>query len=486
MRFGSVCSGIEAASRAWIPLGWQCEFVSEIDSSANSVLKWHYPGVPNCGDISGLRNRWMRRLGIGSIDVLMGGTPCQGFSLAGLRGGLGDDRSNLALEFLRCARRLRPSWIVWENVPGVTSCWSDEAANPASQAVLRSVQAAREDCIAAGLDISAEVSLEDFEEVDQTNDLDCFTSGLEELGYGWAYRILDAQYTGVPQRRRRIFLVGYSGKRDGVAGSTSREDIQRFSRISASVLFERHCLSGDPPPIREAGASVADSLEASLGRRNGMPNCGSREGQLISGTLGGGSGNRGWCDDLDRAGAFIPDVAPPLTSNPYGDHESREGFLVPMTAPTLFASNGGVSSGYHPVIPFDTTQITSSVNRSNPQPGDERHPITATGDAPAIVFNPSASGKQTTLGCSEIPGALKTSTPMGLLSNQAVRRLTPIECERLMGLPDEYTLVPHKGKPMADGPRYKMIGNSIAVPCLRWIGERIDFVASCLALNTDQ
>ena len=218
---GSVCSGMEAASLV-APASLEFTFVSEVDLSACSVLAYRYLAVPNLGDFTGIRNRWLKRCGIGSIDVLVGGTPCQAFSVAGLRGGMDDPRGGLAVEFLRLARRLRPPWLVWENVPGVLSS-------------------------------------------NGGRDFGSILGGLEELGYGWSYRVLDAQHFGVSQRRRRVFVVGYSGKRDGVAGSASREDIQRFSRISASVLFERHSLSGNPPPSREARSDVAGFTPGRIG-----------------------------------------------------------------------------------------------------------------------------------------------------------------------------------------------------------------------------
>ena len=196
MIFGSVCSGIEAASCAWHPLGWEAAFVSEIEPFPCSVLKQHYPDVPNYGDMTKFKEWPDAR-----INVLVGGTPCQSFSVAGLRKGLADPRGNLMLTYLAIAARYRPEWVVWENVPGVLSS-------------------------AGG------------------NDFASFLRGLAELGYGFAYRILDAQYLGVAQRRRRVFVVGHIG------------DWQR----AAAVLFERHSLQGHPAPRREAGKRTAASL----------------------------------------------------------------------------------------------------------------------------------------------------------------------------------------------------------------------------------
>ena len=187
MIYGSVCSGIEAATVAWHPLGWKPAFFSEIEPFPRAVLAHHYPQVRLHGDFTTIGADEY-----GAIDLLVGGTPCQSFSIAGLRGGLDDDRGNLALEFLRLADRKRPRWLVWENVPGVLSS-------------------------------------------NGGRDFGSILGGMGELGYGTAYRILDAQHFGVPQRRRRVFVVGYLGD----------------WRRAAAVLFERHSLSGHPAPRRE-------------------------------------------------------------------------------------------------------------------------------------------------------------------------------------------------------------------------------------------
>ena len=188
MRYGSVCSGIEAATMAWHHMGWEPAFFSEIEEFPRQVLAHHYPDTPCHGDFTTIKDD-----DYGSIELLVGGTPCQSFSIAGLRGGMADERGNLALEYLKLAQRKRPRWLVWENVSGVLS------SN-------------------GGRDFGA------------------FLGGLVELGYGWAYRICDAQYWGVAQRRRRVFVVGYLGD----------------WRRAAEVLFERESLSGNPPPSREA------------------------------------------------------------------------------------------------------------------------------------------------------------------------------------------------------------------------------------------
>jgi DNA (cytosine-5)-methyltransferase 1 len=332
MKYGSVCSGIEAATAAWHGLGWQASFFSEIEPFPRAVLAHHYPHVPLHGDFTTIKGDEYE-----PIDLLVGGTPCQSFSVAGLRGGLDDDRGNLALEFLRLAYRTRPKWLVWENVPGVLSS-------------------------------------------NGGRDFGSILGGMVELGYGIAYRVLDAQYFGVAQRRRRLFVVGYLGD----------------WRRAAAVLFERHSLQGHPAPRREAGKGIA-------------------------GTRGGSSQSGGFrTTDLDNNGAFIPVIAKTLLSFGHAANPLDE-TLLPMAF---------------------TTEQTPKYNN----------------DCALTLTKQSPTGG---------------GQPQAVATAAAVRRLTPRECERLQGFPDNYTLVPNRGKPAADGPRYKALGNSMAVPVMRWIGERI-------------
>jgi len=203
MIYGSVCSGIEAASVAWHPLGWRASFLSEIEAFPRSVLTHHYPDTPLHGDFTTITAGQYE-----PIDLLVGGTPCQSFSVAGLRGGLDDERGNLALEYLRLADRLRPRWLVWENVPGVLHS-------------------------------------------NGGRDFGSILGGMAELGYGFAYRVFDAQHFGVAQRRRRVFVVGCLGD----------------WRRAAAVLFERDSLSGDAPTIRRQDKANPASISGSVGGR---------------------------------------------------------------------------------------------------------------------------------------------------------------------------------------------------------------------------
>ena len=338
LRYGSVCSGVEAATVAWHPLGWEPQWFSEIEKFPSAVLAHHYPNTPNLGDMTAFKE-WPND----PIDVLVGGTPCQSFSVAGLRKGLSDPRGNLMLTYLAIAAQYQPKWLVWENVPGVLSS-------------------------------------------NRGRDFGTFLGALAELGYGFAYRVLDAQYFGVAQRRRRVFVVGYLG------------DWKR----AAAVLFERESLSGHPAPSRETGQKVAPTVT---------------QGAPFSRT-----GN-----DRVEAEAYVPDgPAKCLTS--------------------------GVGQRYD----FETENFPIAFGAQN---------SASQGDSVSEHVTP-------TLDKSKTPAVAQAS---------AVRRLTPTECERLQGFPDNYTQIPYRNKPAEscpDGPRYKAMGNSMAVPVMRWIGERINMVNS--------
>jgi DNA (cytosine-5)-methyltransferase 1 len=438
VRYLSVCSGIEAASVAWHPLGWTPAAFSEIEAFPRAVLAHHYPDVPCHGDFTTIGAD-----DYGAIDLLVGGTPCQSFSIAGLRGGLADDRGNLALEYLRLADRKRPRWLVWENVPGVLS-------------------------------------------IDGGRAFGAILGGMAELGYGFAYRVLDAQHFGVPQRRRRVFVVGYLGD----------------WRRAAAVLFERHSLSGHPAPRREAREAVA-ALTA-----NGVGTCGADDNQGQAGHLIAFDGqNLADCGDLSATldsgaahgnrgmhVAAYPDPAFALSAGNQGKggvfgsgRDGQDTFVThSLRAEGFDASEDGTGRGTPLVpVPFDTTQITSAANYSNPKAGDPCHPLAAGMHPPAIAFDCKASG-QNGFGIGEVMSTLRSMGHKNSHTNggghaavqtgSAVRRLTPRECERLQGFPDDYTLIPYRNKLAADGPRYKALGNSMAVPVMRWIGERIDRV----------
>jgi DNA (cytosine-5)-methyltransferase 1 len=371
MRYGSVCSGVEAATAAWHPLGWEPRWFSEIEKFPSAVLDHHYPDVPNLGDMTNFKE-WPND----PIDLLVGGTPCQSFSVAGLRKGLDDPRGNLMLTYLAIAERNKPRWLVWENVPGVLSS-------------------------------------------NRGRDFGTFLAALGKIGYGFAYRVLDAQYFGVAQRRRRVFVVGYLGD----------------WRRAAAVLFERESLSGHPAPSRETGQEAAPTVtQGAPFSRTGNERVEAEA--LVAKCLtarGAGAGN------LD-----------PETSN-----------MLPIAFGAQNSANQGESV---------STEVTPTLDKS-------KTPAVAIQAQALKEKQPKSQGFG--IDDSGVSYTLTSGDRHAVGTQSAVRRLTPIECERLQGFPDNFTQIPWRNKAAEncpDGPRYKAMGNSMAVPVMRWIGERIEMV----------
>lgn len=641
MRVGTVCSGIGAPEVAAEGLGWSFSFASEIDAFPRAVLQQRHPDIPLHGDFTTIEDGDYE-----PIDLLIGGTPCQSFSVAGLREGLSDERGNLALEYIFLADRLRPRWLAWENVPGVLSSRpgdppEEDDGDPDGGPLL-------------GHNGGPALDAEQFP---NGHDFACLLSGfvrwevpIPEGGwktggivapapvdgaYGVAWRVLDAQYAGVPQRRRRLFVVGYIGD----------------WRRAAAVLFERHSLSGDSPPRRQAGSVVASALTRGL--ENGGPDdTKAQANHIVAGTLTGGARREGGYsyDDVplavagtidaslgaSRGAGTNPGTLIPLGMGPDGElanalnacetasgrHDASVETFVGHAVPILESGKRTGSSSsdrkagdgignpgdpmftlgtdsrhavaFHsredPVsstevfgalssaepqaqaICFDTTQITVPTNRSNPKPGDPSHTLSAQAKPPAIAFTskdygqdageelsptlrgmghdgshangggqvavaypitndalrgagaaltPSADAegrvrlRNPGLGVGDDgdpagtmvsagPGAVafavrgrdegavpeihEDGQTVGTLraanggssrdfvASVQVRRLTPLECERLQGFRDHYTAIKYRGGPAKDGPRYKALGNSMAVPVIRWLFDRIAYV----------
>jgi len=502
MRFGSVCSGIEAASVAWHPLGWSAAWLAEIEPFPSAVLAYHYPDVPNLGDMSTLPAR-IQAGEVEAPDVFCGGTPCQAFSVAGLRRSLNDARGNLSLTFceiadaidtVRSVRGAPPAIVFWENVPGVLNT-PDNAFG----------------CFLAGL------AGED--------------DPLEPPGGKWtnsgavlgpvravAWRTLDAQYFGVAQRRRRVFVVASA----------------RTGFDPRAVLFEFDGVRRDTAPSREArqgsaagtlrstdGGSDVDHARAGHVQPYEVANClTARMHKGINSTLDEGQTpvvthsprGEGFDASEDGTGRGTPLVPVAYTTKLHNTPSNQAGKVYEEYATSLDA-NSPPPAVFQPVA-FDTTQVTSATNRSNPQPGDPCHPLAAGAHAPAIAFPANLSGTQhastenlaPAMGAKnptavavalrgreggataelgdEVQNCLRASSGGGdkphVLAAMQVRRLTPRECERLQGFPDDYTAIPWRGKPAdqcPDGPRYKALGNSWAVPVVAWIGRRIDAAA---------
>jgi len=420
MNYASVCDGIGAVHVAWKPFGWQCAWTSEIEPFPAAVVEHHH-GLKNLGDMTAITEETLNGVAAGPIDLLVGGTPCQSFSVAGLRRGLDDPRGNLALRFLQLAGVLRPTWVVWENVPGVLSS-------------------------AGGRDFGT------------------FLGALGELGYGFAYRVLDAQWFGVAQRRRRVFVVAHA----------------RDWRCAAAVLFERESLCGNPPSRGQARKDVAGSLIARSARNGGASNADVDSGQLIFG------GN-------NQSGPI--DVAPSCLAHgsPHGRQDFASEAFVVSDDPThaicaneqrTYTNEGNVFQLRNVVAqPFAFTQNQRDevrelnvVGALAAEPGMKQQTFVATAATSAVAFKESQSGCRIGSVHATLDANKGSRRQEGVLLPMAVRRLTPRECERLQGFPDDYTAITFKNKPAADGPRYKSLGNSMAVPVMRWIGERIAMV----------
>lgn len=523
----SVCSGIGAPECAWHPLGFKSVAFSEIDPFACWTLAARFGAsrpmfmpepepimrdlvlepsdreaflevrrrraairavsdlpetgaVPNWGDMTRFQE-WPDA----DVDVLVGGTPCQSFSVAGLRAGLADPRGNLALTYLAIAERYRPEWLVWENVPGVLSS-------------------------------------------DGGRDFGAILGALGQLGYGFAYRVLDAQFFGVAQRRRRVFVVANA----------------RDWRRAAAVLFERQSLSGDPAPRREAGeGSAVDTVGSLTASGRGVERVGESRGQdpfvpvafggnnqsgpidvatartahggphgrldfetetfVVAGTMpaAGSTGRKhghGWGQQEWESGYAIP-VAHSLRGEGFDAREDGTGRGTPLV-PVAYRTSGNcgawetgdkvdtLSTGTDPnshVLAFSCKDHGADAGDTAPTlraMGHSGSHANAGGQVAVAIQEVGRLGGQRSqngLGLSE-PGdpmfALQAGAQHGVAIAMAVRRLTPTECERLQDFPDGFTAITYRGKPAADGPRYKALGNSMAVSVLRWIGERIQWV----------
>ena len=433
MKYFSVCSGIEAASVAWHGLGWKPLAFSEVEPFPRAVLAHHYPDVPLHGDFTTLRNEpW-----IVDADILVGGTPCQAFSVAGLRNSLSDDRGNLTLEFVRLADAIDdvrhaagkpPAIVVWENVPGVLSV-RDNAFG----------------CFLAAL--AGDAAPYDPPRRKWTN-----AGVVDGPARTVAWRILDAQYFGLAQRRRRVFVV--ASARDGFDPAT--------------VLLEFEGLRRDSPPRRET-RQIASTIPSRSTAGGGLGTDFDCDGGVI--TLAHGQGGAEVACERRTTLTCIHEA--PIAA--YVSHSLRaEGFD---------ASEDGTGRGT-PLVPV-AFSYKDSGNDATP---DLSPTLRALGAfdvngggqmAVAVALRGREGGGTAELG-GDIQNALRASSGGGdkphILTSMAVRRLTPVECERLQGFPDGYTMIPWKKKPAADcpdGPRYKALGNSMAVPVMRWIGRRI-------------
>jgi DNA (cytosine-5)-methyltransferase 1 len=476
MNYLSVCSGIEAATCAWHDLGWKPVGFSEIEPFPSAVLKHHYPLVPNLGDMTKYKE-W----NLDSVGLLVGGTPCQSFSVAGLRKGLEDPRGNLALTYVGILDKFRPKWCIWENVPGVLSS-------------------------------------------NGGRDFGSFLGALAELGYGFSYRVLDAQNFGVPQRRRRVFVVGCLGDWES----------------AARVLFESESLCGDTKKSRSPKQetpkafipSVANCLQTTCNdysRADGFNMIAYETHpadsrvkemgdvcQTVTSRWGTGGGNVPLvqtigCDVYNLA--VTGETAATLTMNSGGTTTAGPKVLVQAYSFDSLASNSMKSPNPHSGCrqvelskTLDTTVPCPSKNQGGigilqaysiredakannfsatplevtpalqaMQPSVQSHHA-QTFIAQAIGFDAYNNAVTGNVSKTLDTGQDYHHVPNVYSASMAVRRLTPTECERLQGFKDDYTIIPWKKGESPDGHRYKALGNSMAVPVMKWIGERINEV----------
>ena len=399
MNYLSVCSGVEAATVAWHDLGWNPVAFSEIEKFPSEVLAHHYPGVPNLGDMSNYKE-W--NFGEKTIDLLVGGTPCQSFSVAGLRKGLEDPRGNLALIYCGILDKFRPKWFIWENVPGVLSS-------------------------------------------SKGKDFGSFLGAVGELGYGFSYRVLDAQNFGVPQRRRRVFVVGHLGD----------------WRPAAEVLFEPESLSRH---IEESRKKRKDTPRDST---LGIDTSGRKKMTSLFGNIP---------FVLNNPIALQDTRAINKSQNGKGWNDTNKSYTLDTKATqgVAYSIREDATKNNMSVTELDVSNCLSSHQPSIMS----HHAQTFVMDkAVAHTFKIRCGcdgGGKGYLGQDEKTYTLSTNQDQHLFNNMAVRKLTPIECEKLQGFKPNYTNIKEN---CPDGPRYKAMGNSMAVPVMKWIGERIELVS---------
>ena len=479
----SVCSGIESATVAWHPLGWRPWAYAEIEPFPSYVLNHHYGSgrphfmpdpdeaglpdddrkerraarkavaglslspvggnsVPNLGDMTQFKE-WPDA----DIDVLVGGTPCQSYSVAGLGKGLDDPRGDLMLTYVAIARRYRPAWVVWENVPGVLS----NDGGRAFGTLLGLLTGKRVEVPAGGWQTAG--AIEGY-----------------KSAYGIAWRILDSQFVrvdgfgrAVPQRRRRVFVVGYLGD----------------WRRAAAVLFERAGMSGDPAPRRKAGEKIAGTISSRPAGSGGLGTDFDLDGGLtvahtLSAARGAAAANMA---DLET---YLPVVLTLSESSGHarpGDNIQSSDYLIPVgqsyvpdIVPQALTSEAGETGK------GDSAQCVAFGIRSDASRLGEAKTPSADAEGRVRLRDPGLGIYE------EIAPTVDAGQAHTVATAWAVRRLTPVECERLQAMPDGYTNVPWRGADEApDGPRYKALGNSMSANVMRWIGMRIDMVDAIFA-----
>lgn len=420
MKFGSLFAGIGGFDLGFERAGMTCAWQVEKEPSCHTVLRARFPGAKLFDDV-----RTVNREVLEPVDVICGGFPCQDLSVAGKRAGLEGARSGLFYEMARIIGELEPAFVVWENVPGLLSS-------------------------ARGADFAAVLV------------------ALDGLGYSGAWSVLDARYFGVAQRRRRVF------------GVFARAGVGEPGRRCAEILALAPRLRGNPPPRSTArpGASVASLCGIGIGGAD------DNDGQANRIVLAGGG--------MAVAGGGVADPICPgegkTASNAGNNPRPRNVVVVGTLSPGAHPGGFNGQDAYSgQLVTIDTTQITSQHNRSVPKPGDPCHPLSSSAHAPVVMavnresFPVARRGREGVaaleIGSDPVSNALRASGSGSSAGSQVmqpgaatgVRRLTPLECERLQGFPDGWTALPGT----SDAARYRMLGNAVAVPCAAWIARGI-------------
>ena len=442
IRYASVCSGVEAASLAWETLGWKPVFFSEIEPFPCEVLRLRFPDVPNVGDMTKIQGEKYA----GAVDLLVGGTPCQGFSVAGKQRGLDDERSCLAMAYVRLLETMRPRWFVWENVPGALST-------------------------NGGMDFKR------------------FIEAIDAVGYHVAWRVLDAQYVrvdgfpgAVPQRRRRLFAVGHSGD----------------WRNPAQVLFEPASLLGDHPPLRRPWRGASSSSSENAGGSG--KECAFWDGGQTCGTLTTRTHNNtrpevGYCSIITETYPIDSKNATRRPDSPYGNNNvigcagdpSHTIDTAQIPSAIVVLSDNHANEGCKRFVCYDTHAQDSRMSETgNVSPTISARSGTGGNNLPVVhCISENIIGRKPENGGNgkgfqeNLSYTLDTAGVHGVCIRSFARKLTPLECERLMGFPDNWTRISWRGKPPEECPdnhRYRACGNSMCVNVMRWIGNRIDMV----------
>jgi len=396
MRYGSICSGIGGAEVALGRLGWTCAFMSEIEKFPRAVLSHHYPDTPLFGDF-----REIEAADGSTLDVLVGGPPCQDFSIAGKRAGMAGARGSLTLAYVELVARLRPRWIIYENVPGLLS------SN-------------------GGRDFGA------------------FIGALGKVGYCFSWRVLDAQYFGVPQRRSRVYVVGYFGS--------------AWQR-PAAVLFDADCLSRNPTKGSRSGKTGGDVALCVTSRFGSGRNDPAAETYLVANTLS--QSQKGYAP-----GETLVEVSHTLRGEGFDASEDGTGRGTPLVAV------------YPNLVAFSNTAGDTNLSCGD----NTAPPITRRNGDPGMIAYQCHGSNVGPMGTLRAGNGNEHGGVPFIEDGWCVRRLMPIETERLQAFPDDWTLVPVKttkrGRVVmaADGPRYKSIGNAFATVVIEEIGRRIEIV----------